>query len=201
MMDHPRPVSEKAADLPPALPTEPVPIPVLPYLTPMAAQAGGVWREGKVLIVAKETVLPPTCVKCNRPSDGRPIRRKFRWYPPAWLLLIFVPYGVLLCFIVVLVIRKSGVVHYSMCEVHRRRRWAWVAGGLALAAAGLGGAIYVAAQDAFQWLPVGLILFIVGLVVAVLAQSLRPKRIDDHYVWLKGAGEDFLAKFPVVPKP
>jgi hypothetical protein len=174
---------------------------VLPYLTPMAAQPMGVWREGKVLIVAKETVLPPTCVKCNRPSDGRPIRRKFWWYPPAWLLLILVPYGVLLCFIVVLIIRKSGVVHYSMCEAHRRRRWAWGAGGLALSAVGLGGAVYVASQDAFQWMSVGLVTFIAGLVVAVVAQSLRPKRIDAHYVWLKGAGEEFLAQFPVAPKP
>jgi hypothetical protein len=35
----------------------------------------------------------------------------------------------------------------------------------------------------------------------VVAQSLRPKRIDDHSVWLKGVGEDFRAQFPVAQKP
>jgi hypothetical protein len=198
--DHPRPVSQEAADLPPALPAEPVPIPVLPYLTPMAAQAGGVWREGKVLIVAKETMLPPTCVKCNRPSDGRPIRKKFWWHHPAWLLLILVPYGLILCLIIVLVIRKGGVVHFSLCPLHRRRRGTRVL-GVVVALAGLAGAVYAAAYEQFPWMALGFIVFIAGLVFAILGQTLRPTRIDDRYVWLKGACEDFLGQFPAVPRP
>src|SRR5215212_10847358 len=143
------------------------PVPVLPYLTPMTAAEQGVWREGKVLVVAKETVLPPTCVKCNAPSDGRPIRKKFWWHHPAWLLLILVPYGLLLCLIIVLVIRKSGVVHYSLCEKHRRRRWTWVGGGFALALAGVAWFIYAAVENQVGWLPVALVGFIVGLVFVI----------------------------------
>src|SRR5437870_4809895 len=90
-------VSSRAARRPPPLAAQAEPVPVLPHLTPMAATALGVWREGKVLVVAKETRLPPACVKCNAPSDGRPIRKKFWWHHPAWLLLIFVPYGLILC--------------------------------------------------------------------------------------------------------
>ena len=56
-------------------------------------------------------------------------------------------------------------------------------------------------HDAFGILIlVGMALFLFGAIYGlVAARMVSPTKIDDHYVWLKGAHPEYLASFPVWP--
>ena len=178
------------------------PTPVLSYVTPIAAAAApGAWREKNILIVSKNWVLPPTCVKCGAPAEGQAVLRKFYWHHPALYLLILLPYGLFVYLVVALVVMKRGNVFIGLCPTHRRRRWIWPAAGMALALGGIAGFVYGAGTETPLWLAAGAVGFISGLVLVVMGQTLRAKRIDAHYLWLKGVSPDFLGQFPAVAPP
>lgn len=42
---------------------------------PAVDPSGGVWRDGKLLVMHKKAVLPDRCVKCNQPAGGRRLKR------------------------------------------------------------------------------------------------------------------------------
>ena len=163
-----------------------------------AAPELSVWRDGPTLVVRKETVLPPRCVKCNAPAEGRPIRKMYYWHQPLLYLLIFA--GVLIYAIVALIVRESGVVHVNLCPKHRSQRvWSMLAAWL-LVPTGLVCLIAGAANESGLIAISGLIALIGGIVFAFLAQLLRPSKIDRFYVWLKGVHNDYLAQFPAITR-
>lgn len=185
---------------------------VLPYASPVTAYAADpnlqwAWQEGPLLVVRKGAWLPHHCVKCGAPAEGPPVKRTLYWHEP-WVYLLILP-GLLIYAIVAICLRKSGTVHLALCPAHRARR-AWM-----LAAAwllGLGGpalmifAAYSAptggrgssSDPTLLLLLLGLILLVAGLVVGALSPPVRPKRIDDYFMWLNGAGPAFLAHLPGV---
>src|SRR5438105_2590529 len=61
------------------------------YLT-TSDSAPAVWRSRNLLVTRRETQLPRSrCVKCNAPSDGHVLKRKFSWHHPALSLMIVFP--------------------------------------------------------------------------------------------------------------
>ena len=184
--------------LPP--PRAPVPRPPVAGFRPESAGGIGLWQEGSVLVLARGARLPDRCVKCGSPSRVR-LRRSVSWHNP--LLYLLIPLGLLVYVIVAVVMSKRAAVEIPLCDTHKKRRTLLIAIGLTLLFVGLlgfAGALVAKASGVVALL--GLFLFFAGMVVALVGQNLvTPKRIDDHFVWLKGVHQSLLAGLPPWPGP
>lgn len=158
---------------------------------------GGLRRDGDLLVTPLTAVLPPRCVKCNQPMDGRRLRRKLYWHHPlvyAALLL-----NVLIYLILATVLKKKAVIDVGLCARHRalRRRdlaIAWALAILSVAAFVVGCAgLDSNANGLVLGLPLGLVLLLAAGVWSILRCSvIRPQKIDDRQAWLRGVGREFL---------
>lgn len=153
------------------------------------------WRHGKYLVVARDTVFPDRCIKCNAPANGYRLRRKLTWHHPAYYLLIFcylVPY-----LVVALFVSKSAKFEVGLCEKHVRRRthliylaWIVLAAIISLILAAFGGVSPVLGGAA-----VLLVFLDLGLVV-LITNVVTPVRFDKHYIHLSGVCRKFLENLP-----
>jgi hypothetical protein len=163
-----------------------------------AEPTGDVWRDQKTLVAKKGAKLPDRCVRCNEPApEGSGYHAKFYWHEPALYLLIFC--GLLVYFIVALIVRKSAVVWVGLCPRHRGARNRGRLWGTLLLLAGLLCIPVAAAVDSggaiFGW--GSLVLILAAAVLAAIGNvGLRPQRIDDQFVRLKGANSDYLSMLP-----
>jgi hypothetical protein len=193
--------------------------PVVGYATPAAYQQQAVaqptaWREGSIQIVPKQATLPDRCAKCNQPMHGEKGEKRFtqklQWHHPALFLLILA--GILLYAIVALIVQKKAAVSVALCPVHAARRFRGLLIGWLCAAVGIGitflgcagGMNYAGHDDVWPVFIIfgGILLAIIGGIVGMMmARVFTPQKIDDHFAWLKGAGEEFLSNFPVVQRP
>ncbi|MGH7134576.1 MAG: hypothetical protein ACREHD_02485 [Pirellulales bacterium] len=179
-----------------------------PYAAPvheavLDAQAiepsGGIWRDGNRLVMWKGATLPDRCVYCNAPANGRRLKRTLYWHHPLIFLVILA--GVLVYVIVALIVRKKAVVSIGLCDRHYRRRlqailaW-WL---ITFACAAL---LWYGIRSSQGWaILVAVLVFLANLFFAVaLTLPVSPARIDDHYVWIKKIGRDYLAEFPSLPQ-
>jgi hypothetical protein len=176
-----------------------------PYAPPRAAldapPAGvisdgvNVWRQDDRVVLHKVGgVLPDRCVMCNAPAQGYRLRKTFYWHPPEYYLAIFLGVGVYV--ILALVTRKSARIELGLCPPHRARR----RNGLILAWGGFLGAFVLmfvgASDDVLGLMIAGFIgLLVLPIVGAVMARTLRPAKIDEHYAWLR-AGKPFVDSLP-----
>jgi hypothetical protein len=173
-----------------------------PYAPSRASLAGGsgqpsdrVWRENKVVVMARDGDLPDRCVKCNDPADEPTRTQKVYWHHPGYYVLLLI--NVILYVVVALIARKSVAVNPGLCVRHkqRRTRGIWIGwGGLV---AGLV-AMFAAVENNTPGLGLLFLLTMFGLIITglVMSRTVYAKRIDDRYVLLKGCGEPFLADLP-----
>ncbi|MDB5289146.1 MAG: hypothetical protein JWL69_387 [Phycisphaerales bacterium] len=175
---------------------QPPPAPVLAYSGPVFTPTWGVWREGKQIIASKGAVLPNRCVKCNEPAAGSPLKRTLYWHHPAMYLLIFA--GIIIYAIVALIVRQSGTVTVCLCQKHRTRRTYAILGGWLGALLGIVLLFYAAGGNMpGLFVPLGIVLFLTAIIAGVvIARILAPTRIDAQYLWLRGAGPEFLNTLP-----
>jgi predicted Zn finger-like uncharacterized protein len=174
------------------------PVAVIPYAAPAYGQAGpmdAAWSQGDVLVVRKGARLPHACVKCGLAGDGKPVRKTYYWHEP-WIYITILA-GVLVYAILAIVIRQSGQIEFALCSQHRARRrngviisLLGVFGGIALfVAAGMSNEAYL--------VPFGILVLLGGAITGlIMARVLTPKRIDTHFLWLRGAGPAFLQTLP-----
>lgn len=171
----------------------------------LAEPGGGIWREGKILVMHKNAVLPDRCVKCNQPAHGR-LKRSLSYHHPALYLLILA--SIWIYIIVALIVRHTAKIEIGLCERHRSKRrraiamsWLVVLGGIA---AIIFGAILSDRPGPTPWFVLTLLLggifaFLVGLIYAAfVVPPVAPHKIDKEYVWLKKVDSDFLATFPPI---
>ena len=159
-------------------------------------RVAAIWRDGKQLVAARDTVLPDRCVKCNAPARGHRMTKKFYWHPPAFYLLICA--GILIYAIVALIVRKNSILHLGICPEHRAKRKrsiaiTWSLVGLACVSI-VAGAVTETGEIAF----IGA-LFILGALIygIVSTQLVSPTRIDPQgVVWLKGVPPTYLEGLP-----
>ena len=176
------------------------PVTVLPYATAPVFQQQPVWRSGALLVVRRDSVLPPTCVKCNQTADGEPWRKKLYWHPPTLYFMI----GVLS-----LVFRKSMTVEAGLCAAHAASRRRAVKGAWALGVSGMacfaGGVAFVANSHPHDAMATaGGVMIAAGVLFPVVAmvwcsqarRVLWPKRIDDTFGWFAGHCPAYLDQFP-----
>lgn len=171
----------------------------LPIQGASFGQQGGVWRDGTTLIMHKTARLPDYCIKCGVEANGSHLRKKLSWHHPALALLVLA--GLLLYLIVALIVRKSATVEISLCEDHlRKHRISVIATWLIFLAGMVSMVAAIAAESGGSALFGLLLLFASAISALTWAKIVTVKRIDDHYVWLKGIDERFLAILPVVDR-
>ena len=164
---------------------------------------GGVWRSGKTLIMGKSVLLPRRCIKCNAPVDELTFKRKLSWHHPlVYLLLLlgcFFGGGLLLYILVAYLVSKKAVIFVGLCPQHEgKRRVLMVVFGVLFAAAIL--MIYTAFAVEHPGPALAAGVSLVGcIVMAYVVQSVTTKRIDEHFIWLRGVHTEYLAELPELP--
>jgi len=166
-----------------------------PYEAPKSSDllATGVAQivyDGKTLMIPKDYTFPPICLKTGATTDlAQQKTRKFSWFPPLVVLLIF--FGLIVFLIVAVCVSKKGEIRFQVTnEVARKRRKALLRNWcLALLTVALGG-LAIAAQSG----PLGIaaaICFLLTLGFSIAAgQFLSVKRIDKTHIWLLGIPGD-----------
>lgn len=158
--------------------------------------AAGIWSSGKDLVAAKGASFPDRCVKCNAPVHGTRLKRNLYWYPPYVLLLIIL--SLLIGAIVAMIVRKNARFEIGVCELHRSKRIRNMFVGGLLTVGGFG-LIIAGAAGVFNngWFFLAALgALICGIIFMTRASLISAKRIDSQYVWIKGAGQQFLDSLP-----
>jgi len=161
------------------------------------AEHGGVWRDGKTLIMLKTARLPDYCIKCGVAANGSHLTRNLSWHHPALALLILL--GCLVYLIVALIVRKSAKIEISLCEEHIRKHRTAVTAAWLVFLAGIGFIVLAVALDSGGSALFGIALLLAsGIYGAIFAKVVTVQKIDDYYVWLRGIDERVLSMLPPV---
>lgn len=188
---------------------------VNPYAAPQSDEAvqafapeagGGVWREGKILVMHKRAVLPDRCVKCNAPAHGGRLKRSLSWHHPAVYLLVAI--HIFIYIIVALIVRHTAKIEIGICERHRQKRWNAIATSWLLVLAGVAlfilGLVVSDRPGPTPWYVPTLIIaggvaFLAGLIyAAVVVPPVSAQKINKEYVWLKKVNPEYLAQLPPI---
>lgn len=162
---------------------------------------GGVWRDGKLLVMDKTAELPDRCVKTNGSADHW-LRRKLYWHHPAVFLVVLA--GLLFYLILALVLRKSADIHIGLSQAAlQRRRTAiivgWLIGFGTIAMIYVGIANYSMTSPEFSMLIIigSILTGLIGIIVCnQIASCVTAAKIDIEYVWLRGVHPDYLDQLP-----
>jgi hypothetical protein len=153
---------------------------------------GGTWRDGAVLVLAREASLPRRCVRCNEPAAEPTRSRNLYWHNP-WIYLLII-LNILIYALVAIIVRKKVALAPGLCAAHKKRRRLGIATAWALLLAG------VALLFMGRWAVLGMLVILLALFVTVGATRIvRANRIDAQYIRLKGCGAAFLDSLPPFP--
>ncbi|MCA9155123.1 MAG: hypothetical protein R3C99_25070 [Pirellulaceae bacterium] len=176
------------------------PAPMQPMYTPPQGMVG-VWRYGTTLVMHKDAKLPDVCVKSNEPAHGRTLKRKLHWHHPAiGLALLASP---LIYIILAAVLTKRATIHIGLSDPYFKRRRLMIAAGWLISLGSLAMFILsIALVDRFDAAPflifLGVIGIFVGLIVGTVgSRMIRPVKITDTHVHVKGCHAEFLNRFPL----
>ena len=162
-------------------------------------EGGGVWRDGDTVVMHKTARLPDYCIKCGVEANGSHLRKKLSWHHPALALLVLA--GLLIYLIVALIVRKSATVDISLCAEHlRKHRTAVIATWLMFLAGLVFMGLAIAAESGGSAGFGLLLLFASAISLLAWTRVVTVKKIDDHFVWLRGIGDNFLAMLPDLPR-
>jgi hypothetical protein len=161
--------------------------------------ASGAWRDGELLVLAPDAVLPDRCVKTDLPADGRTAEVVLLWHEPVWYWLL-----VLNPIIYLMAVRAVGTsvvvtVPVTAGALAAARRARWLVGALLAAGATAWVCAAVFARAELFWL--GLLLMTAAIPVYLLgARFIRVRRLEEERVWIAGASVNFLARLPDLPR-
>jgi len=177
-------------------------------------------REGSLLVMTTDSVLPGRCVRCNAPATEQ-LRKKLEWCPrfvgvlgwffpiirvisycfvraPAPRYLDAVAFSLpIIALILYYCIRETAPIHIGLCDPHMNRRLfgMWVGGGLI----GLGflmGFITTFNHDYWMLLYGGIAALVGAFPIAILTPTVNAHRIEQPYIWVKGMHASFLDSLP-----
>jgi hypothetical protein len=173
-----------------------------PIFKPQELDKDGIWQQGSLLVMRKDAVLPDRCIKSNVPTDRKP-KRALTWHPTWVFLTILISLCVYI--VIALILSKKATIRIGLSDkwFSKRVRAILIGWGSVLTSIGLvvGGIAMVDQNGAFGILIiVGIVLFLFGAIYGLMAaRMITPTKIDDAYVWIKGANAEYLASFPVWP--
>src|SRR5258708_25219328 len=155
----------------------------------------GAWASGNILIVSRDAILPPFCVKCGRPAEPNLFPKKFSWHPQ-WVY-IFILFAILIYAIVATVISKKMKLKVPLCAKHMEK---YKTLRLAAAALLLGcipemilAGVYLPEAYVGWGIAGGFAALLAGLASLIaFGALLRPPRIDEYYRYFPNAGPDCL---------
>ena len=173
----------------------------MPQLQPQLV--GGLWRHGKLLVMHKMAPLPDRCVKSNEPATRRLVR-KLSWHHPAISLTVLV--SPLIYIILALILQKKATIQIAMTDrwFAKRRRAMLIGWGMVLASIGMFVGAFAIGDNhgdiAMAAVLLSFPVFLTGAIYGMIAaRMVKPKKIDDNYVWLKGVHPSFLESLPPWP--
>lgn len=159
----------------------------------------GAWRDGKAMVVRKGGTLPNVCYKCGGQPHAH-LKRKVAWHSPWIYLTILVSLFVYI--IVALIVRKTTVLFFPVCENCRTRHRILMVigtvgflGGLAAIIAGMtSNSPGISSLSVFGW-----IMMPVSLIWAFAIQFVTARKMHEDFVWLNRAGKNLLQTLPQWP--
>lgn len=165
------------------------------------SQVVGVTRHGETLVVAQGAILPDRCFKCGQPATGKLLKKKFRWHPSWFYLLIFL--GMIFYLVAVAVASRRMELLLPLCEAHRKQRRASLIIGIVLLLICIPAGSLLAQVVSVGWaFLVWLMLFIASLVFLVVGErTLTPTYIGESQAVFKGADSNFLLHLAEGPLP
>jgi hypothetical protein len=161
------------------------------------AARGRAYVQGGCLIVEKEASLPDVCLKCGTTSSLTRRSQKFQYTPP-WVIFLFLvcTLGGIIAFLMTI---KRATLLLPLCG-ECDRRWTSAKWAVGLGIVGLVLSVFLViplasiSKDAVAFVPVLLILAVVGFVVLMVAyvkpRMLQVKKIDDTTITLAGVPEN-----------
>jgi hypothetical protein len=169
----------------------------------------GVWREGKLLVMRKDALLPAMCVQTNQPTSER-LPRQLHWHTP-WLYLALLAglIGIIVYVVVALFVRESANISIGLSRDRIvRRRWmifaAWMGSLLGIVLC-IGGGVTASNHSAGDeavaalWIS-GLVLCLGSMITGILmARIVTAAKITSRFAWIKGVHPDYLAALPTFP--
>ena len=155
----------------------------------------GIWRSGKFLVMRKDAQLPDRCIKTNQPANGKRFKSELYWHEP-WIYLLCL-IGVLIYLIVALILRKKAIVHFGVTEAVLQKRTKVIWGSTILGGVGLIPMFMASAIQSVSLVFLGLGFLLGSLIwVSISATLIRAERIEEDYVWIRGASKEYLALLP-----
>gem|GEM_PF-1092270 len=140
-----------------------------------------VWRDRKTVVVGARATMPDRCVKCNAPAEGIRISCSVSW---KWGNLN----------------QPQTSIEIGLCEAHRRRGSVHARVGLLLIIAIILITISRSSQSNRGFYAMGLLLLFAGLQWAIPSVRFLAANRDWHWIYLKGAGREFLESLEEFPK-
>ena len=142
----------------------------------------------------RNAVLPDRCFKCDEPANGYRRATTLTHVPTATEMMVGA---------IAYAFAKRASIEIGLCERHRRSRAINVAlVSLAILLSSLFVFTQIRATELILPLlaTAGLIGGVIGLLYAAVGfKVVRATKITETHVWLKGAGEPFLASLPAAP--
>lgn len=182
----------------PPVNTSNYPVPVYPP-NYYPANSQTLWRRGSELVMHRYAgTMPDCCVKCGQSistAGGAFIRQKYRWHNPLVYIALISP---LIYIILSAVLSQRGSIEVPLCSRHledRKKTGKFLLGGgiaaflaiFFLASVGSGG---------FAFLVFVAALIGISLGYEYSYKTLRVSKIDDNYIYLKNADNQFLNRLP-----
>jgi hypothetical protein len=160
-------------------------------------------RRGSTLILpapapGQPVILPPPCVRCGAPADGKSVEKTYSWHHPAIYLTILA--GVLIYVIVAVIVRKMMRVRVPLCARHAQRRSIGVTLAWVLPLIGIADAFILSQFNGVDGGVVALItiaLILAGIIIwTVVGMPIRPRFIDQAKGEFTGFCPAYLEPFP-----
>jgi hypothetical protein len=158
----------------------------------------GVWQEGNLVVAIKDATFPNRCIKCNEMAEPERITRKLSWHNPSLFFVLYLC-GPLIYMIASAITSKKLTVHLPLCTKHKeRRKMLTMVGGVIVGLAILA-TIPAALSGGIEGFGFAVGLLLVGAIIVGIGQALvRATKIENDYVWIKGACNDFRHQLPHV---
>ena len=96
--------------------------------------------------------------------------------------------GLLPFIILAAIMGKRGTVEFGLCKKHRDQRFHGILGGIIASVLGVAAFTVGVEYEVIPLIFVAIPVFFAGLIWWIMAsRTLTPTKIDDRFLWLKGA--------------
>lgn len=164
-------------------------------------------RDGQLLVMHREAKLPNLCVTTGGAAEGMPDEVTVAHQEGANVGVMFGAMGAILGVLIARWMGNKFQIAVPQSESARSTRWWMGTIGIALLVAGIAGFIpaitFLAPGSDVRLYAAGGSFLAALIGVAMWLDNLQPVRIakvDGDYLWLAGAGEEYLKTLPEWPK-